>query len=186
MKFCTFKAFKPVKIKLKVVSKCRACPLMFYCILFIIKCIYHKIIQPCQNNLQTFSWNWAFLKRLRSNIKTETTQRSKKKCGSFSLWWMVFLWFSVKSLEIKVWILSSFKEVVFIFWFCLFSYYIILRSSDFSVTGIKNTYCSVVDYIFSLTFCVGNSEVYWICICVLFGHQSVIVFCFVFHRKSAA
>ena len=66
--------------------------------------------------------------------------------------------------------------MVFIFWFCLFSYYIILRSSDFSVTGIKNAYCSVVDYIFSLTFCVGNSEVYWICICVLFGHQSVTFF----------
>ena len=64
-----------------------------------------------------------------------------KKGGSFSLWWTVFLWFSVKSLETKVWILSSYK----IKW-CLFcdsvyiSYYIVSRSSDFSVMGIDNVY----------------------------------------------
>ena len=34
-----------------------------------------------------------------------------KKGGSFSLWWTVFLWFSIKSLVTKVWILSSFIEV---------------------------------------------------------------------------
>ena len=46
VKFCTFKTFRLVKIKIKVVIKCKACHQNFYC--------NHKITQPCQNNLQTF------------------------------------------------------------------------------------------------------------------------------------
>ena len=60
----------------------------------------------------------------------------------------------------------------FILWFSLFSYYIVLRSSDFSVTGINNVYFSAVDWIFSLIFFVG----------VL---RCVVVFCFVLRRRSA-
>ena len=44
--FCTFKIFKPVKVKLVVVNKYRACQSNLYC--------NHKITQSCQNNLQAF------------------------------------------------------------------------------------------------------------------------------------
>ena len=47
IKLCTLKMFRPVKIKLKVVNKCRACQWNFYC--------NYKLAQPCQNNLKTFS-----------------------------------------------------------------------------------------------------------------------------------
>ena len=98
------------------------------------------------------------------------------------------LWFSVKSLDTKVWILSSFKEVEFILWFCIF--FLVLRSSDFSVRGINNVYLLIVDWIFSLTFFVRSFEVCYSFVgfvyvsCLI--HQNVIVFCLVFLRKSAA
>ena len=71
-----------------------------------------------------------------------------------------------------------------------FSYYIVLRSFNFSVTGINNLFLLAADCIFSLTFFVGSFE-----ICYSFAgfiyvycliHQSVDVFCLVFVRKSAA
>ena len=71
-----------------------------------------------------------------------------------------------------------------------FSYYIVLRSFNFSVTGINNLFLLAADCIFSLTFFVGSFE-----ICYSFAgfiyvycliHQIVDAFCLVFLRKSAA
>ena len=49
-----------------------------------------------------------------------------KKGWSFSLWWTIFLCFSVKSLETKVWILSVLERVAFyfviMFFFLLYSF----------------------------------------------------------------
>ena len=74
-------------------------------------------------------------------------------------------------------------------WFSLFSYYIVVRFSDFLVTAINNVYLSVVDWIFLIIFFEGNFEacysfvgfVYVYCLI----HQSVVVFCFVLRRRSA-
>ena len=115
-----------------------------------------------------------------------------KKGGSFSLWWTVFLdslWFSVKSVETKLWILSSFKEVTFVLWFSLFTYYIVIHSCDFSVTVKNNKNLPVAGWIFLLIFFVRSFEVrssfaefaYAYC----FGYPSVVVFCFVLRRRSA-
>ena len=49
-----------------------------------------------------------------------------KKGWSFSLWWTIFLCFSVKSLETKLWILSVLERVAFyfviMFFFLLYSF----------------------------------------------------------------
>ena len=77
---------------------------------------------------------------------------------------------------------------MFILWFCIF--FLVLRSSDFSVTGINNVYLLIADWIFSLTFFVGSFEVCYSFVgfayvyCLI--HQNVVVFCLVFLRKSAA
>ena len=72
---------------------------------------------------------------------------------------------------------------------CLyFSSYIVLCSSNFSVTGVNNVYLSVVDWIFSLIFFMESFEV-----CYLFDgfvyvyclfHQIVVVFCYVLHCRN--
>ena len=71
-----------------------------------------------------------------------------------------------------------------------FSCYIVWRSSNFSVTGINNVHLLVVNWIFWLTFFVRGFEVCYSFVefvyvyCLI--HQSVVVFCLVFLRKSAA
>ena len=57
IKFYTLKLFEPVKIKLKVINKCRAYQQIYQSlsIELVNKYCNHKITQPCQNNLQTFS-----------------------------------------------------------------------------------------------------------------------------------
>ena len=79
--------------------------------------------------------------------------------------------------------------ILFLYTVC-FSYYIILRYSDFLVTSINNAYLLVVDWIFSLAFFVGSFEVCYSIVEVVYVyrliHQSVVVFCLVFVCKSAA
>ena len=84
------------------------------------------------------------------NFKMINNSTMKEKVGLSVCDERSFLWFSVESLETKVWILSLKWRL-----FCdslYFKCYIVLHSSDFSVTGINNVYLSVVYCIFSLTF----------------------------------
>ena len=80
-------------------------------------------------------------------------------------------------------------QVAFILWFSLFSYYIVLRSSNFSVTDINNVYLSDVDWIFSLISFVGIFEVCYSFVGFMYVyymvHQTVVVFCFKLRRRSA-
>ena len=88
----------------------------------------------------------------------------------------VFLWFSVKGLDTKVWILSFFNEVAFILWFCFFSYYIVLRSSDFSFMGINNVYLRHVHFFVFFNF----SKV--LQVLVMYLNLRVYLFVFIFIR----
>ena len=71
--------------------------------------------------------------------------------------------------------------MTFILWFSLFSYYIILCSSDFLVTGINNVFLPVVDWIFSLILFVGSFEVCYSFVDFVYVyclvHKSLVVFC---------
>ena len=105
-------------------------------------------------------------------------------------WSFRLIWFSVKSLETKVWTLFSFKEVVFILWFCLF--FLLYSFTFFWFFGYRYKKFILVSCWLNtfVTFFVGSFEVCY----SFFGfvyvyclvHQSAVVFCFVFCHKSAA
>ena len=84
----------------------------------------------------------------------------------------------------------SFKEVVFILWFCYFSLLYTFVVFWFFGRTYKNVYLSVVDWIFWLNFFVESFEVCYSFVGFVYVyclvHHSVVVFCFVFRGKSAA